>query len=160
MAIVQPTSVKVVRKTTNESYVRVQLYLINNSNQPIENGNIIIQSDNKDVVFAETNVKEHSIALSAIVPRLSQSIYKNGVKESFRKPINPTAQEMLYDFYITAPADVTEFKLLWKLESLKTPLFGEINVRWKAEYEDNYISVPKEDPKVGTTEVTEYKAEE
>ena len=67
---------------------------------------------------------------------------------------------MLYDFYITAPADVTEFKLLWKLESLKTPLFGEINVRWKAEYEDNYISVPKEDPKVGTTEVTEYKVEE
>ena len=160
MAIVQPTSVKVVRKTTNESYVRVQLYLINNSNQPIENGNIIIQSDNEDVVFAKTNVKEHSIALSAIAPRLSQSIYKNGVEESFRKPINPTAQEMLYDFYITAPADVTEFKLLWKLESLKTPLFGEINVRWKAEYEDNYISVPKEDPKVGTTEVTEYKAEE
>ena len=145
---------------TNESYVRVQLYLINNSNQPIENGNIIIQSDNEDVVFAKTNVKEHSIALSAIVPRLSQSIYKNGVEESFQKPINPTAQEKLYDFYITAPADVTEFKLLWKLESLKTPLFGEIKVRWKAEYEDNYISVPKEDPKVGTTEVTEYKAEE
>lgn len=160
MAIVQPTSVKVVRRTTNVSYVRVQLYLINNSNQPIENGNLIIWSDNEDVVFAKTNVKEHSIALSAIAPRLSQGIYKNGVEESFQKPINPTAQEKLYDFYITAPADVTEFKLLWKLESLKTPLFGEIKVRWEAEFEDASTSVQRDDPRLGTTEITEYKIDE
>lgn len=160
MAVFQPTSVKVVSKTTNVSFVSVQLFLINNSNHPIENGEILIDADNENVVFSETNVKEHSVAIGMFAPKLTQHVYKNGVTETFQKPINPTAQEELYDFYISAPYDVEEFKLQWKLESLKTPLYGSLTVKWKAEFEDVMIPVQKDDPKLGVTEITDYQIDE
>lgn len=159
-AIIQPSSAKVARKTKNVSYARVQLYLINNSNHPIENGEIIISADNEHVVFAETNVEDHSDAIGTFVPRYTQNVYKNGITESFQKPINPTAQEKLYDFYVSAPCDVEEFNLQWKLESLKTPLYGSLTVKWNAEFEDVSAPVQKNDPRLGTMNISEYEIDE
>ena len=155
------TTAKQVNKITNLSYCRIKLYLVNNSSNPIENGEILIFTNNKDIVFIDNNT-ENKNTYNIVIPdlRLNQSVKQNGVSESFKNPINPTATTGLYDFYIKAPIDISEFKLYWKLESLKEPKFGFINIKWIPEIEDRYIEVEEDDERINNTEIQDYLLKE
>lgn len=152
---VQFSGAKKVSGTVNYSYCRIQLFLKNNSKKAVENGTIHICSDNEKVLFVESNKKEsHSFANFA--PRINQSINKHIVTEFFQKPINPTATERLYDFYISAPVEITEFNLNWKLESLLEPQFGKIKIQWQPIFESKDVEVEPNDKRIGKTEIQEY----
>ena len=92
--------------------------------------------------------------------RIHQQIHRKKVEEDFPKPINPTAIEELYDFYVSAPHDINSFQIFWKLESLKEPKFGSIRVHWKSEYIDSSVEVKVGDERIGTAEILDYIEEE
>lgn len=150
---------KFTRKSINQSYCRITLSLHNNSDAPIVNGKIIIKATEDSVSFANTNVEEHSIAI-ALNTRVTQHIENGSVSESFSNPINPTAEEKLYDFFITANPEVKEFELLWKLETFSRPYEGKLHITWNASFEDKYEAVKAGDSKVDTMEYTDYIIEE
>lgn len=156
VVVVKP---KFTRKSINQSYCRITLSLHNNSDAPIVNGKIIIKATEDSVSFANTNVEEHSIAI-ALNTRVTQHIENGSVSESFSNPINPTAEEKLYDFFITANPEVKEFDLLWKLETLSRPYEGNLHITWNASFEDKYEEVKAGDSKVDTMEYTDYIIEE
>lgn len=149
-----------ISKTTNLSYCRIQLYLINNSDEPIENGKVIIYADSDKIVFEEKNVKNHGFNNISIDYWHIQSVKKDSVSESFRNPINPTATEQLYDFYVKAPVDVTEFKLNWKLESRKKPKHGSVTVKWLPEIVDKWTVVNQCDERDGSSVIEDFFLEE
>lgn len=92
--------------------------------------------------------------------RIHQQIHRNKVEEDFPKPINPTAIEKLYDFYVSAPHDINSFQIFWKLESLKEPKFGSIRILWKSEYIDSSVEVKVGDERIGTAEIQDYIEDE
>lgn len=150
-----------ISKTTNLSYCKIQLYLINNSDKPIENGKVIIFADTDNIIFEKKNV-EPKHGINCIIPnyRPTQSVKKNDVSESFRNPINPTATKKLYDFYVKAPSDVTEFKLNWKLESLKEPKYGSVTVKWQSEIENKWTVVKQDDERDGSSVIEDFLLDE
>ena len=106
----------------------------------------------------QTNIanKKESHSFANFAPRINQSINKHIVTEFFQKPINPTATERLYDFYISAPVEITEFNLNWKLESLLEPQFGKIKIQWQPIFESKDVEVEPNDKRIGKTEIQEY----
>ena len=157
---ITPVTSHIVHREINNSKVKIRLMIKNNSDTALENGKIIIQASDKSVVFSKENVIEHNsfIARSNLVT--NQLILTNEVNEDFPKPINPTAVEYLYDFYISAPHNIDNFQLKWKLESLKEPKYGEIIIKWNPEYIDEVEAVNKGDERIGTIEIRDYIEEE
>ncbi|MBQ0088683.1 MAG: TIR domain-containing protein [Prevotellaceae bacterium] len=150
---------RIVYREINQSKVKVSLCLRNNRNHAIENGNLIISPNLEIVSFSESNVTEKS-SISFRMPNTFQRVSRNMVEESFPKPINPSAVETLYDFYLYAPHDIGEFLLNWKLESLDKPKFGSIKIVWKPEYIDKWISLKDGDSRIGTSEINDYIVDE
>lgn len=138
-----------------------EIRLINNSDKPIENGKVIIFADTDNIIFEKKNV-EPKHGINCIIPnyRPTQSVKKNDVSESFRNPINPTATKKLYDFYVKAPSDVTEFKLNWKLESLKEPKYGSVTVKWQSEIENKWTVVKQDDERDGSSVIEDFLLDE
>lgn len=150
---------RIVCREINNSKVKVSLCLKNNRNHAIENGNLIISSNLKSVSFSKSNITEKS-SITLQMPNTFQRVSRNMVEESFPKPINPTAVEALYEFYLCAPHDIGEFLLDWKLESLEKPKFGSIKIVWNPEYIDKWISLKDGDSRVGTSEIKDYIVDE
>ena len=150
---------RIVYREINQSKVKVSLCLKNNRNHAIENGNLIISPNLEIVSFSESNVTEKS-SISFRMPNTFQRVSRNMVEESFPKPINPSAVETLYDFYLYAPHDIGVFLLNWKLESLDKPKFGSIKIVWKPEYIDKWISLKDGDSRIGTSEINDYIVDE
>ena len=157
---VKPVSTRIVRRETNKSLVKIKLLFKNNSNAAIENGKILFWVNNDSVIFFDKNVTEHNMIMSVRNMRIHQQIHRNKVEEDFPKPINPTAIEKLYDFYVSAPHDINSFQIFWKLESLKEPKFGSIRILWKSEYIDSSVEVKVGDERIGTAEIQDYIEEE
>lgn len=149
----------VVYREINNSKVKVSLCLKNNRNHAIENGKLIISANLKSVSFSKSNVTEQ-LSIPIRIHNTSQRVSRNMVEESFPKPINPSAVETLYEFYISAPHDIGDFLLNWKLESLDEPKFGSIKIVWKPAYFDKCISLNEGDGRIGTSEIEDYIVEE
>ena len=157
---VKPVTTRIVRRETNKSLVKIKLLFKNNSNAAIENGKILFWVNNDSVIFFDKNVTEHNMIMSVRNMRIHQQIHRNKVEEDFPKPINPTAIEKLYDFYVSAPHDINSFQIFWKLESLKEPKFGSIRILWKSEYIDFSVEIKAGDERIGTAEILDYIEEE
>lgn len=150
---------RLIQKSTNLSYCRIALCLHNNCGQSLANATLIIKASDDSVRFVETNVEEHSLAIS-FNNRIHQSIESKVVSEHFPQPINPTASEMLYDFYLTASPEVKEFDLIWKLETLSGPFQGKLSVLWNVDIESKIEEVRSEDSRIGTVEYVDFVVEE
>lgn len=140
---------KFTRKSINHSYCHVALKLQNNSDEPIVNGKIIIKATEESVSFSKSNVEEHNIAFM-LNTRATQHVEINCVSESFPNPINPTASETLYDFFVTANPEIKEFDLVWKLETLSRHYEGKLHVVWSSSFEDKYEEVKADDSRIDT----------
>lgn len=146
-------------KSINQSYCRITLKIHNNSDEPITNGKIIIKASDNTVLFSKTNVEEHGMVTLPDI-RFNQHIEDSCVSESFPNPINPTAEEELYDFFISANPEVKEFDLTWKLETLSRPYEGKLHVIWNASIENKYEEVKADDSRVDTIEYADCIIEE
>lgn len=149
-----------IQKSTNLSYCRIALCLHNNCGQALANANLIIKASDDSVQFVKTNVVEHPFGISINNRITHQSIENDAVSEYFPQPINPTANEELYDFYLTASPELKEFDLLWKLETLSGPFQGDLHVLWNAEVENKIEELKFGDSRIGTTEYVDFVLEE
>ena len=150
MNVVQTSvaTAKVINKTTNLSYVPVNLLFVNQGSEALDNLHISIRPSDGRVIFANTNVDEKWGM--PIIRRDTDTIAdEDGVFQKVTT-LNPHASVVFDMVYIHTPYDIGEFKLFWELSSRNFSDSGELTVHVAPDFEYDYVENEK---LVGTEKV-------
>lgn len=124
---------KIVQKTTNHSYVPVQMVFINQGTEALDNLKIRVTANDERVRFSDTNEKKiHSIL--SVRSIYDTSIDNNQIFQS-KQTLNPQDYITLDTVYIHAPHDLPTFTLHWTLSSRHYAEKGELTIHVNPEYE-------------------------
>ena len=135
----QMLAVKPVSKTTNYSFVPINLLFVNQGSEALDNLHISIKASDNRVTFAETNVKD-----GWSFPRVKHETDTFADEEGiFQKAttVNPHASIIFDEVFVHAPHDAGTFKLMWELSSRSHQDGGELVIHVEPEYEyDSLVS--------------------
>ena len=128
---------KIVQKTTNHSYVPVQMVFINQGTEALDNLKIWVTANDDRVCFAETNEKQIHSLLSV------RSIYATSIDDNrifqHKQTLNPQDSITFETVYLHAPHDVGTFILHWKQCSRQYAKEGELLIHVHPAYEYDTI---------------------
>lgn len=124
---------KIVQKTTNHSYVPVQMVFFNQGTEALDNLKIRITANDERVCFADTN-EEQIHSLPSFRSRYDTSIDDKQIFQN-KPTLNPQDYITLDTVYVHAPYDIETFTLHWTLSSRQHAEEGELDIHVKSEYE-------------------------
>ena len=141
-------SVKVIHKTTNLSYVPIQLVFVNQGSEALDNLHISIKASDDRVKFDDTNVDE-KWGFPRVKSSNSTFASDDGISQN-ATTLNPQASVKFEEVFVHAPHDIESFKLIWQLSSRTYQANGKLIIHVESDYESDLI---ENDELAGTEKV-------
>ncbi len=146
---------KVVRKTTNLSYVPIHLVFLNRGSDALDNLEISIYPSDERVTFANRNVEE-KWGFSIIKKVSDTNAGEYGIFQDY-PTVNPNGCILFDEVFVHAPHDIGSFSLSWTLRSRTFADNGVLIVHVDPDYEyDSY----ENDELAGTEKVIDLEVSE
>lgn len=133
------TSAKIVNKTTNLSYVPINLLFVNQGSEALDNLRITIKASDDRVTFTKTNIDEGNHLIFLRVKHETDTfVDEEGIFQK-ASTVNPHASIIFDEVFVHAPHDIGSFSLMWELSSRTHQDAGELLIHVESEYEyDSY----------------------